>query len=302
MLSMRSLISLVGLFLVLAPAAPAEEARVILNRAIAAHGGETRLQRTKKGHLKAEWKGKQWNGIFEEAWEETFDLPARYRRTIDGKANGRPYHRDGAMNGIKGWLREENAAPSDIAANELVPVEQHWHAILPQLLLLSDKDVQLTSLPDETKDGRTLAGIRATSPRAVVDLYFDKSTGLIARARRPLPNFRPGQEQISETIYDDYQTIQGIRYPMRFTVSAGDDFSRTVTFSTVEFLDTIDDSVFAKPETPATEEIPPPASASNDETPARWLIVATLSAGVVVGAMWFLVRASKNRKQETPSR
>ena len=180
-------------------------------------------------------------------------------------------------------------------------MQQHWHTMLAQLLLLDEKDVQLTSLPDETKEGRTLAGIRATSPRAVVDLYFDKSTVLLARARRPLPNFLPGQERIGETVYEDYQTIQGIRYPMRFQSSAGDDYSLTVTFSTVKFLDTIDPDVFAKPETPAVEEAPPPASASDEETPARWLIVATLSAGVVVGAMWFLVRASKRGKQETPS-
>jgi hypothetical protein len=47
----------VCLFLLAAARAPAEEARTILDRAIRAHGGEARLERTKKGRLKARMEG-----------------------------------------------------------------------------------------------------------------------------------------------------------------------------------------------------------------------------------------------------
>src|SRR5438874_1306534 len=89
-----------------APPEGADEARAILDRAIEAHGGEDRIARTTVGHVVA--RGKFALPDFPECdvtWEETFDLPGRYRRVIQGKGAGRAFRMEYALTDRSGWLR-----------------------------------------------------------------------------------------------------------------------------------------------------------------------------------------------------
>lgn len=320
MRSTRSTGVVVCLLLFSATPASAEDARAVLERAIRAHGGEARLERTKKGRIKSEMEGhevlKEGPIAFKVTREEIFDLPARFRRTIDGTANGRPIRLEYAVSGKDGWFHEEGRLRE--FTFEPLPLAAHWQTVLANLPLLRGKDTQLTSLPDQTKDGRALAGIRAVSPSGASDIYFDKSTGLLARAQWDIPSFLAGRdrERFGENSYEDYKDIQGVHYPMKIKAAAGNAESVIVTVSTVEFLDKIEDSVFAKPRQPeaqareeaarqTTSETKPSSedSQNGEETPAgrdTWLIVATVSAVVVVGVVWFLVRASQRDKRQTP--
>lgn len=289
----------VCLFLLLAGTALAEEPRAILDRAIQAHGGAGLLERTKKGHLKAKSEGHQSNAPFKVEIEEWFDLPSRYRETSDGSRNGAPYHGEKLVIGKEGWIREGTGPMRPITVPDPF-VAQHWHAKLASLLLLRDKGVQFRPLPDETKGGHTLVGFHATSLQVADDFLFDKSTGLLGKTLKTMPNPLGGQAVIEEASYDDYRDIQGIHYPMRFKIATGKTYSATITLSNIEFSDKIDESIFIKPQMPAVDE---PASEHSEKTPLprdRMLIVATVGAGVVVGAVWFIVRASKRGKRETP--
>ncbi|HTU19865.1 MAG TPA: hypothetical protein VMG10_17515 [Gemmataceae bacterium] len=289
----------VCLCLLAAARAPAEEARAVLDRAIQAHGGEARLERTTKGRLKARVEGNMFGTVFKTEWEETFDLPGRYKQIIDGSVNGMSTHMEYAVTGTKGWLRQGTDSARDFAESEPPSVGRHWHAILAQLLLVSDKKIQLSSLPDDKTDGRTLAGIRAVSLQGSGDWYFDKATGLLARAPWRMPNhtiLKAGQKTMGQHRLEDYHDIKGIHYPMKFITNAGKANSMTITISSIEFLDKIEASVFVNPQTPAEPY-------KGEETPVnrdRWLIIATASAGVVVGAVWLIVRASGRGKRETP--
>lgn len=309
--SILSFNTLICLFVFAAPAS-AQDARAVLDRAIRAHGGEARLERTKKGHLKAEMESRVRGRVTKATWEETFDLPDRYRRSMEGTENGKPFHQEFAVIGRQGWYREGRRPPRRRLA-EPSPLEQHWHAMLLQLLRLRDQDIPLASLPDEIKDGRTLAGIQARFTQGELQFFFDRSTGLLARARQFLPDLVGGSKKIGEILFDDYHAIQGIHYPMRWKFSSGADDSGTIVFSSLEFLDTIEDNEFAMPQTPAEEEPAPEVAAettssgasraSGAEPPADWqrrLIVATVGTCMAVGVVWLIVRASKRGKQETP--
>jgi hypothetical protein len=287
-----------SLFLLLAGVASAEEPRALLDRAIGAHGGAARLERTKKGHLKAMSEGKQSDAPFKVEIEEWFDLPSRYRETSDGSRNGVPYHGEKVVTEKESWIRE-GTGPAHYLSLRTVAYSAALASHVTNLLLLRDKDIQLASLPDKNQDGRTFAGIRATNPQGSSDFYFDKSTGLLAQTRAT-PNHIGGQEEIEETLYDDYRDIQGIHYPMRFRVVAGKTFTSIISLSSIEFLDKFDESVFQKPQMPTADE---PGSEHREKTSMprdRILIVATVGAGVVIGAAWFIVRASKRGKRETP--
>jgi hypothetical protein len=288
----------VSLFLLLGGAISAEEPRALLDRSIQAHGGAARLERTKKGHLKAKSEGKQSDAPFKVEIEEWFDLPNRYSRTIEGSSNGVATHFEEVYTGKECWIRKGDG-PAQV--RQPLPVLQNWYAILALLLSLRDEAVQLKSLPDETKNGRTFAGFHATSLQGVGDFFFDKSTGLLAKIQQIRPNHLGGQELIAEASYDDYRDIQGVHYPMRFKTTSGTTDTTTVTISSIEFGDKMDENVFRKAWLPAPER--QASSETSEKTPAprdRMLIIATVGAGAVIGAVWFIVRASKRGKRETP--
>ncbi len=289
----------VCLLLLLVGEASAQEPQAILDRAVQAHGGAARLERTKKGHLKAKSEGNQSNVPFRLEIEEWFDLPSRYKRIKTGSINDKPFHREDGSTEKEAWVREGTAPISTFSVHQPMSVTEHWHAILASLLLLREKDVQFKSHPDETKDGRTLVGFHVTSQQVNGDFYFEKSMGLLAKTQQARQNPQGGQEVIADTSYDEYRDVQGIQYPMRFKSTVGKTYSTTITLSSIEFGGKIDESIFIKPKTPSAE----PSSEKEEKTQMprdRMLIVATVGAGAVVGAVWFIVRASKRGKRETP--
>lgn len=289
----------VCLLLLLVGQSSAEEPRAILDRAIQAHGGAARLERTKKGHLKAKSEGNQSNVPFRLEIEEWFDLPSRYKRIKTGSINDKPFLREEGSTEKEGWAQEGAGRISTFSVHQPMSVTEHWHAILASLLPLRDKDVQFKSLPDQTKDGRTLVGFHATSRQVNGDFFFDKSTGLLAKTQQTRQSSLGSAEVIADTSYDEYRNVHGIQYPMRFKSTVGESYSTTITLSALEFGGKIDESNFTKPKTPSAEP-----SSENDEktqTPRdRMLIVATVGAGAFVGAVWFIVRASKRGKREMP--
>lgn len=290
MRSLVSLVSVAGMILFFAGTAAAEDARALLERAIEAHGGASRLERTKKGYLKGKIEASLGKDTTQVELEETFDLPGRYRRTVSGSVNDAPFRLDYAFIGKEGWIREGDGPVRVVSAREQLPVAQHWHAILAMLLLLRGKDIDLTPLPDETRDGRTFAGLRAATRQGSSDAYFDKSTGFLARSKRAMPEPLGGQEAIWESFYEDYRDIQGIHYPMRIRSVASDASVTTVTLSVVEFRDKIDDSIFHNPQ-------------SSEKSPVNWnkvLIGVAVASGAVLGTLWLIVRAAKRGKRETP--
>jgi hypothetical protein len=327
-----SLIALVALFS-FASRAAAEEPRALLDRAIAAHGGSENLEKTKKGRIKAKMEGDDRGIPFKVTWEETFDLPQRYHRTIDRTIRDASHHLEYVIDGKKGWLREGTGPTIDLPGDESnpasrywktvlerqpLPLTWHWQTVLAQLPLLRDKDTQLSSVPDETKDGRVLVGFKAVSPRIVSTFYFDKTTALLARAQWVLPTLLPGDEVTSETIYEDYRDVQGVRYPMRIRAGVGKVYSITTTVTSFEILDSVDQTVFAKPPSPPPDKQPPrpvqekpkpksepePTVAVETESPARWdvrLIAATVGVGVFVAAVWLYVRVIRKGPSETPA-
>ena len=306
----------------------AEDARALLDRAIAAHGGADRLDKTRKGRLKAKMDGEDRGIPFKVAWEETFDLPQRYRRAIDRTLRDATHHLEYVIDGKKGWFREEKeparALPGDeetpagrywktVLDRQPLPLTWHWQAVLAQLPQLRGKETQLTSLPDETKDGRVLAGFKAVSPQIASTFYFDRTTGLLARANWALPTLMPGDEVTSETIYEDYRDVQGVRYPMRIRAGVGRIYSITTTVASFEILDTVENTVFAKPPSPVPDKPQPrpaqdkpqpnPVAAVEIEPSTPWdarLIAATIGVGVAVAGVWFYVHIAGRKRNATP--
>src|SRR5262245_19238764 len=113
MYSIIAKITLPCVFFALASRAQADEAAAVLEKAIQAHGGAARLERTKRGHIKAEWKGQRLGNAFQVTWEETFDLPKRYKRKMVGTNGGSAVDTESAVMGTRGWERQGQKPPQD---------------------------------------------------------------------------------------------------------------------------------------------------------------------------------------------
>src|SRR5260370_32844235 len=84
--SIGTIIILFCIFSVSPPLAAQEAPRTTLQAAIMAHGGEENLAKTLVGSLVAQPKfNLPSEGTASITWEETFELPRRYHRRIQGK-------------------------------------------------------------------------------------------------------------------------------------------------------------------------------------------------------------------------
>lgn len=290
----------------------ADEARKLVDKAIRAHGGEQRIARTKTGRIQAKADGMIAGTFpFRISWEELFDLPRRYRQSIEGSKSGMPVQWSFAIVGREGWARQELGVPEALHPEPPLPVEGHWHTILPHLLLLRNKEFHLSFLGEAVQDIRTLAGIRAESRRTVADFYFDKFTGLLVRARRAMPHFMPGAEVIGDIFYEDYREVDGVHFPMRFQANSGQNLSIKLQITSLKWLDKIDERAFAKPvvaepHRPSSAKAKTPSGAEAERTesaPARWdirLAVAILCMGAVSAAVWLILRVRKGKESRMP--
>jgi hypothetical protein len=287
-----------------AAGARADEGRAILERAVAAHGGEDRIARTTVGH--ARLRGKADLPDFppcDLTWEETFDLPGRYHRVIHVEAVGRVFRLEYAITGKTGWLRHGQAEATDVHLKEAPSVERSWQGMLAMLPLVRDAGEELAVLPERDWKGRRLVGVRATAPQEG-DLYFDKATGLLTLSRCASASLLPGKEVVRDLAYESYKDIEGVRYPTRLTGTREGAPLMDLTVTSIQFLDKVDDSVFARPaggpadaaaERPADE--PPDLSPFAEAPRGRpWfvsyegLILLTLGVGVFLAGLRLVLR------------
>ena len=96
---------------------------------------------------------------------------------------------------------------------------------------------------------RTAVGVRVSSDKhRDVTLYFDKQTGLLAKAEfRVISEEQGGKEVNREILFSEYKEIEGAKMATKFLIKH--DGEKFVEAEAIEFrpVGKLDDSVFAKP-------------------------------------------------------
>jgi hypothetical protein len=211
------------LLLVTGPA-PAEEgarARAVIDRAIAATGGEARLGRLKA----AEWtcKGTAHASTPLAFTDRCFaQWPERFRQESAVEAAGQTFQRDLILDGAQGWLKTGASAVelNDDVRGELRD-KVHVLCLAVTLLPLKDKSVTLTPLDDVKIDGHAAAGVTAACPgRPDLRLYFDKDRGLLLKCERTVKDPLLGKV-VEETFFSDYQEADGVQVARKVSVKRG---------------------------------------------------------------------------------
>jgi hypothetical protein len=245
------LIAAVACSCVLFSAARADETpRATLQAAIKAHGCKENLAKTLTGTLRA--KAKMSLEPFVEApiscsWEETLELPRRYRRSIKGQSMGRDFRMEYAITDGSGWIRQNAGEVKDIKVEKL-PLSRSWNATLALLPSCLADDVTLRPGGQDKVEGREAVGV-SVSDRALGDavLFFDRQTGLLVKSKRRMQHPLTRKDVDGEVIFGDYKEVSGVQYPRRITVYIDGKKVADLEITRIELLKKVDDRLFEKP-------------------------------------------------------
>jgi hypothetical protein len=113
--------------------------------------------------------------------------------------------------------------------------------------LLRDKAFSLESLGEIKLNGQDSVGVKVASRgHKEVNLYFDKKTGLVAKAERRARNDNK-QEVTEETYYSEYREVEGVQVPTKLLVHHDGKEFLNVTVNEYTFPERLDDAEFARP-------------------------------------------------------
>lgn len=249
-------------------AAEQADATQIIDRAMAARGGEAYLT----AHPAATWKerGTYYGNGEHRAYRGDFalqfpraapanprayrgdfalQLPGNYRMTVEGISPAGKFTI--ANTDAEVWV-ESNGKVSSFTGKEIAHThDEMYSAWVESLVPLKDPTnrFRLMRIDDARVDGRPVTGVRVTRDSGRdIDLYFDKQTGLLAMKRERIQ--KPGrddQEIEQQTIIKEYQQIDGRNQPKQIVLLREGRLFVETEISDMKLLEKLDDAMFAKP-------------------------------------------------------
>jgi hypothetical protein len=249
MCKILSLSAAACLVLTLAGRAAAQtDTRGVIEKAVKAAGGADKLARLKasrakfKGSLKVEGLDVAMTG------EIALQLPGQMRVEIQVEAQGQNVTLLHVINGSKAWFHVSGET-LELKGDELADLKEGLYAEHVQTLvpLLKDKGFTLDPLGEVKVNGRDTVGVKVASRgHKDVNLYFDKTTGLLTKMeRRALDDAQ--KEVTEESSYGDYKDVDGVKVPMKVAVRYDGVLFLAMEVTEYGFLDRIDDSEFTRP-------------------------------------------------------
>lgn len=224
-------------------------ARAIVERAIKAHGGDTRVNRSRITHLKL--NAKAIVPPDEEApfqLEIVMQLPDKYRSTLTTAVQGNPVVRTVIVNGDKGWMTV-NGQGKELSAKELAEAKEQMYAEwVCRLITLRESDCLLREM-DETKiENRPVQVVNVTRKgRRDVNLFFDKQTGLLVKMEHIVRDHQ-GLDSSQEVVFIGYRdTGTGPKHWSRIIVFNDSKRIFEAELAEVRFPERVDERLFQKP-------------------------------------------------------
>lgn len=221
--------------------------RVLVDKAIAAHGGAANLAKWQAitAKLKGTFHG---TGVaIPYSGEIALQGPSQRKLDIEASLGGQTVRMSRVLNGGKGWVKF-NDATKELAAHEIAEAKEEarsdWVAAF---LPLKNKEFALAVVGEVEIDKRPALGIKASSKDLRdIDLYFDKEAGLLVKAETRVKD-DDGQEVAEETFFSDYKEVQGTRQATKFVVKRDGKLYLEGEVSDYQLTEKLDDGVFAKP-------------------------------------------------------
>ncbi|MBV9469876.1 MAG: hypothetical protein JOZ57_11590, partial [Abitibacteriaceae bacterium] len=225
-----------------------DQARHIINQAIAAHGVVAKIRKLKVmqwgGMMKADLPGL---GQVEGTWQQTWQLPSRVKDVQELKVNGMDLRKTQVFNGEQVWISENGQTRVVQGAERQVMQEEMYPETLDKLVPLTEPGYGCETIPEIQIAGRPAVGVKISAPgHRDVKLYFFKDSSLLAKRENQIRD-ETGKLVVLELFYSDYKNRDGLQlYHKAVAHLAGQKFEE-FTITGIKFFDKLDDAVFAKP-------------------------------------------------------
>jgi hypothetical protein len=223
----------------------------ILETAIRAYGGADKFSRWATGRIKYKTAG----GIavpvpgVDFNVEEFFQFPGRFKRVArvgDDPARTTTF----VINGDAGWVQNRlGTRPMPQESLRAAQKTRHTFTTFFDLTQLQRPEVKLTAAGGEKVNGHDAVVLKVEEGNGpLVHFYFDRLTALLVQTRKKIPAALPNLEgAVAETSLSDYRDIEGGKVPMSIVSRSEGKVLLNVTILEVQFLDRLDEGVFAKP-------------------------------------------------------
>jgi hypothetical protein len=244
-------ISVVAFLIFIPPLAvsaePNAEALAIVDKAIKAHGSDKAAK--SKGHT---WKAKGTMFMGDMKMEYKIDYifasPDKFRFDLDMDAGGMKIRITAATDGKVAW--EQALGQMREMTKEKQTEFEHTAYLMHLCEIHPLKDKAFTLIPIEggKDDGQEFVGIQVQrKDRRTVNLYFDKTTGLLGAATTKVIDEFSKKEVVQETRMSGYRNKDGVKVFDNLTIKRdGKDFL-VEEMSDQKELETVDEKLFAKP-------------------------------------------------------
>jgi hypothetical protein len=235
--------------LILAIASPlrAQDAKLILEKAVKAHGGEENLTKLTATHAKA--KGSlDIMGQTIEFTSENWSAPNKLRQELQIDLGGMKVALIQVANGDKAW-QSAGGMTMEMEGPQLDEMKASLHAAKVESLLplLKEKDFTLTALGESMVNGKPALGIKVEARgQKTMNLYFDKDSGLLVKSARKALS-PAGTEVDSESIVKEYMDAGGIKHAKKAVVNQDGKKFLEVEVTEAKASEKLDDKLFQKP-------------------------------------------------------
>jgi len=226
-----------------------DELRAVIDRAIKAHGGEANLDKHKAGQTKAKGTAFIQGNPIELTEEATFHLPNKLKSVQELQVNGAQVKITVGFDGTKAWLNV-NGMNLDMKLDKLGELfkDQIYIGEVTRLTKLKDKAYELSSLGETKVQGKDAVGVRVSSKgHKDVNLYFDKTSGLLVKVEHRTVDFDTEKEVNEERIFLEYQEKDGMMEAKKAIVNRDGQKHAEMEIVEIKYLDEIDDTQFSKP-------------------------------------------------------
>jgi hypothetical protein len=204
----------------LAPAVAAQEtAQAVVERAVAAHGGQEKLSRVRADRVRL--RGVLYIGESRVAFtnEITVQLPRQYRSVVEVRVGSKSQTIIHVLSGDEASITIDGK-PQEISASHRAQLRQtlELESAMRLVPLLTDPSFTLTHLGTFQLRGREVVGVRVQGKgQRDLKLYFDREQALLVKAEHLLDG--PGGKDIhQEVYYREYREAGGYLRPGRMAL------------------------------------------------------------------------------------
>ncbi len=228
-------------------AGAADEPKDIIAKAIKAYGGEEKLTKLVAGKSKVKGKLELFGGISFTS-ESYSQLPDKFKEVSTLEIMGNQVNITTVYNGKEAWVSAMGQTQA-LEGKALEQMKENAYAgRVGQLVTLKEKEFELAPLGEIKVGGKTAVGVKVSSKgHKDISLFFDKTTGLLAKTERRAVDAQSGQEYNEERFDSDYKLVSGMQTPHKVVVHRDGKKFMEAEVTEIKILDKLDDSEFAKP-------------------------------------------------------